>query len=303
MIEPVLAIVGPTASGKTQLAVELACQLAGEIVGTDSMQAYQGMVIGTAAPTPQELRGVAHHMLQVWPVDRTVTVLEFQQQARLAIAEVQQRHHSVIVVGGSGLYVSAVLDDLRFPPTDPRVRADFERQLSDFGPSVMHARLQAIDPEAAAAIDPGNGRRIVRALEVNALTRAPFRARLPEPTAVVPAVRVGLRIDRPTLDARISARVEAMWAAGFVSEVEQLAKIGLADGVTASRALGYQQILRALAGECSFDEAREATIEATKRFARRQQRWFARDQRITWIDYDDADLVESVLRLVAGTST
>lgn len=302
-MEPVLAIVGPTASGKTQLAVELACQLAGEIVGTDSMQAYQGMVIGTAAPTPQELRGVAHHMLQIWPVDRTVTVLEFQQQARVAIAEVQQRNHPVIVVGGSGLYVSAVLDDLRFPPTDPRVRADFEQQLSDLGPSVMHARLQAIDPEAAAAIDPGNGRRIVRALEVNALTKAPFRARLPEPTPVVPAVRVGLRIDRPTLDARIRARVEAMWAAGFVSEVEQLAKIGLADGVTASRALGYQQILRALAGECSFDEAREATIEATKRFARRQQRWFARDQRITWIDYDDADLVESVLRLVAGTST
>lgn len=302
-MEPVLAIVGPTASGKTALAVDLAEQLGAEIVGTDSMQAYQGMLIGTAAPTREQLRGVAHHMLQVWPVRRTVTVMEFQQQARACIAEVQQRGAPVIVVGGSGLYVSAVLDDLRFPPTDPRVRGEFEQQLQQWGSTVLHERLRAIDPDAAAAIDPGNGRRIVRALEVNALTNAPFRARLPQPTPVVPAVRVGLRIDRSTLDARIATRVEAMWADGFVDEVAGLLDAGLADALTASRALGYQQVLQALAGICSMEQAKAATIEATSRFARRQQRWFARDGRITWLDYDASDLTESVLRLLAGTST
>ncbi|MFM8352187.1 MAG: tRNA (adenosine(37)-N6)-dimethylallyltransferase MiaA [Actinomycetales bacterium] len=303
MTEPVLAIVGPTASGKTALAVDLAEQLGGQIVGTDSMQAYQGMVIGTAAPAGAELHGVVHHMLQVWPINHAVTVMEFQQRARSVIADVQQRAMPVIVVGGSGLYVSAVLDDLSFPPTDPAVRATYEQQLQQVGPAALHERLRAIDPEAAAAIDPGNGRRIVRALEVNRLTNAPFRARLPKPTTVVPAIRVGLRIDRVSLDARIAARVEWMWESGFVAEVQGLLDAGLAEAVTASRALGYHQICQALAGECSMQEAKAATIEATRRFARRQQRWFARDDRITWFDYDAPDLADSVLRLLAGTST
>ncbi len=303
MSQPVLAIVGPTATGKTALAVSVAERLGGEIVGTDSMQAYQGMIIGTASPTQRELRGIPHHMLQVWPIAQTVTVLEFQQRARECIADIQGRNKPVIVVGGSGLYVSAVLDDLRFPPTDPAVRGRFESELARLGPAAMHAQLQAIDPAAAAAIDPANGRRIVRALEVNAITQAPFVARLPPPTPVIPALRIGLEIDRPTLDARIAARVEAMWAQGFVAEVEELRAAGLADAVTASRALGYQQILSALKGECSQEEAQRATIDATCRFARRQQRWFARDERITWMPYDTEGLVDRACELSSSIST
>jgi tRNA dimethylallyltransferase len=208
------------------------------------------------------------------------------------------------MVGGSGLYVSAVLDDLRFPGTDPQVRARWEAVLADIGPERLHARLAEVDPAAAEAILPTNGRRIVRALEVIEITGEPFVARLPEPTAVLPAVRIGLDIPRDELDARIEQRVDLMWEQGFVDEVRVLAEAGLAGTPTAARALGYQQVLALLAGEITESEARQETVDATRRFARRQQRWFRRDARITWIRYDSPTAVDDALAAwESGTST
>lgn len=302
----VLAIVGPTASGKSALAIEVALrsQPIAEIVGTDSMQVYRGMAIGTAAPTPNERRGIRHHMVDMWEPSRAVTVMEFQEAARAAIAEIVASGHPVVVVGGSGLYVSAVLDDLAFPGTDPQVRARLEGDLAEQGAEAMHSRLAAVDPQAAQEILPTNGRRIVRALEVVEITGEPFVARLPEPSPVVPAVRVGMRIPREVLDRRITERVDRMWADGFVEEVRMLAANGLSDAPTASRALGYQQVLDYLAGRISEGEARQQTIDATRRFARRQDRWFRRDARITWLDYDSPTLVDDTVRLWAsGTAT
>lgn len=295
----VLAIVGPTASGKSALAVAVARAMGtpAEIVSTDSMQVYRGMDIGTATPTAGERDAVPHHLLDEWAPDHAVTVAEFQSRARAAIAGIQARGATAIVVGGSGLYVSAVLDDLRFPGTDPQVRERLEGELRAEGAAAMHRRLAVVDPAAAEAILPTNGRRIVRALEVVEITGRPFVARLPEPTAVIPAVRVGLEIPRDVLDARIEERVDRMWAAGFVDEVRTLEAQGLRSTPTASRALGYQQVLDYLAGECSEEQARQATVDATRRFARRQQRWFRRDARITWIDYDSPVAVADVVAL------
>ena len=296
----VLAIVGPTASGKSALAVGVAHQLAqlgnaAEIVGTDSMQVYVGMDVGTATPTADEQGGVPHHMLDVWDPSHAVTVAEFQERARAEIDAILARGAVPIVVGGSGLYVSAVLDDLRFPGTDPQVRARLDAELAAVGPEALHARLVAVDPEAAAAILPTNGRRIVRALEVVEITGGPFRASLPDPVAVYPTTWVGLEVPRADLDARIAARVDRMWQQGFVDEVQRLAADGLSETPTASRALGYLQVLAFLRGECSEEQARQDTIDATRRFARRQQRWFRRDPRILWVPYDAADAVDRVI--------
>lgn len=301
----VLAIVGPTASGKSALAVSVAQRLGGaEVIGTDSMQVYRGMDIGTATPSERERGGIPHRMVDVWEPSHAVSVAEFQEWARREIDDVMTGGRIPIVVGGSGLFVSAVLDDLRFPGTDRQVRARLESELEEVGAAALHRRLQAVDPEAAAVILPSNGRRIVRALEVIELTGEPFRARLPDPVDVYPTVRIGLDIPRPELDMRIEARVAAMWDAGFVDEVRMLAASGLGDAPTASRALGYQEILRHLAGEWDEDEARRRTIEATRRFARRQQRWFRRDPRIRWVRYDSGDLVEEVLGVwESGTAT
>lgn len=300
----VLAIVGPTASGKSALAVAVAQRIgaSAEIVGTDSMQVYRGMDIGTATPTPEEMGGVPHHLIDVWEPERAVTVAEFQQGARVAIDAILARGGQPIVVGGSGLYVSAVLDDLRFPGTDPVVRSRIEADLAESGPEALHARLAEVDPDAAAEILPTNGRRIVRALEVIEITGGPFTARLPEPTSVYPCVRVGLEIPRSVLDARIAARVDRMFADGFVDEVTVLRERGLAATPTASRALGYLQVLSYLDGECSLEQARQDTIDATRRFARRQQRWFRRDTRIRWIDYDNPRAVDEALA-ASGTAT
>lgn len=298
---PVLAIVGPTASGKSALAVAVADALRheygrpAEIVSTDSMQVYVGMDIGTATPTVAERGGVPHHLLDVWPPEHAVTVAEFQATARAAIDDVRARGAVPVVVGGSGLYVSAVLDDLRFPGTDPAVRARLEAELADVGPNAMHARLAAVDPVAAEQILPTNGRRIVRALEVVELTGGPFVASLPDPVDVYPTHRIGLSVPRAELDARIAARVDAMWAAGFVEEVRALAVAGLAATPTAARALGYQQVLAFLAGDSDEDQARQQTVDATRKFARRQQRWFARDRRITWLAFDSPTLVANTL--------
>lgn len=303
----VLAIVGPTASGKSALAVAVAHALErrtgrpAEVVGTDSMQVYVGMDIGTATPTEAERGGVRHHLVDVWPPSHGVSVAEFQAVARAAIDDVRSRGAVPVVVGGSGLYVSAVLDDLRFPGTDPVVRARLEGELAVVGPAAMHDRLAAVDPDAAAEILPTNGRRIVRALEVIELTGGPFVATLPDPVDVYPTVRIGLAVPRPVLDARIAARVDAMWADGFVDEVRRLAADGLASTPTASRALGYQQVLAYLAGEIDEGQARQQTIDATRRFARRQQRWFARDARITWLDHDSPTLAVDAVSHYDGT--
>jgi len=299
----VLVIVGPTAVGKSSLAVAVAQQLqstgsAAEIISADSMQAYIGMDIGTATPTLAEQGGVPHHLLDVWPVEHMLSVVDFQLAARAAIDDVCARGALPIVVGGSGLYVSAILDDLRFPATDAGVRAKFEEQLQVQGPEAMHEQLAAVDPQAAAAILPTNGRRIVRALEVVELTGEPFIAQLPDPVELYPCVRVGLQIDRKEMDERIALRVHEMFDSGFVDEVRALP--GLADSLTASRALGYTQVLEYLAGECTLEEAKDTTIAITRKFARRQQRWFARDARITWLGYREPTLVDRVCALLGS---
>ncbi len=288
MGERVIAVVGPTAAGKSGLAVELALALGGEVINADSMQVYRGMDIGTAKLTPAERRGVPHHLLDVWDVRQPANVADYQRLARAAIADVTARGKVPILAGGSGLYVRAALDDLTFPGTDPAVRDRLESELERDGAAALHTRLAALDPAAAQAILPSNGRRIVRALEVIELTGRPFTATLPSYTAGYgasrPAVQLGLRPARDELDRRIEARVGQMWAAGFEDEVRGLEQAGLRDGRTASRALGYQQMLRHLAGEWTSDQARDETARGTRRFARRQESWFRRDPRISWLD-------------------
>jgi tRNA dimethylallyltransferase len=294
----VVAIVGPTATGKSELAVALAERVGGEVVNADSMQLYRGMDVGTAKPTPAERRGVPHHLLDVWDVTERASVVDYQRRARAAIAAVEARGRLPLLVGGSGLYVRAVLDDLDFPGTDPDLRARLEAELAAAGPATLHARLSHVDPEAARAILPSNGRRVVRALEVIELTGHPFAATLPAPTVaptVAPtAVQIGLDRDPAELDDRVAARVDRMWSAGLVREVRTLP--GLAGSPTASRALGYQQVLRLLAGKLTDAEARAETVRVTRRFVRRQRSWFRRDPRITWLDAARGDLAEAVAR-------
>ena len=294
----VVAVVGPTASGKSALALALASSVSGEIVNGDSMQVYRGMDIGTAKPSRAEMASVPHHGFDIWEPSHDVSVAEFQQVARAAIDDVLRRGSTPIVVGGSGLYLSAILDEFAFPGTDAAVRARWEAELAAIGPEALHGRLAQVDPAAATVILPSNGRRIVRALEVIEITGEPFVATLPEPRSVQPTVRIGLEIPRDALDARIADRVDAMWTAGFVAEVARLREQGLRQCRTASRALGYQQILGYLDGRISEEEARSQTIDATRRFARRQQRWFRRDERIEWIGYDDEDALARSLDLV-----
>ncbi|MDP9417652.1 MAG: tRNA (adenosine(37)-N6)-dimethylallyltransferase MiaA [Actinomycetota bacterium] len=298
MTQPVVAVVGATAAGKSDLAVELALALGGEVVNTDSMQLYRGMDIGTAKLSERERRGVPHHLLDVWDVTRTATVAEFRDLARSAIDDVGRRGRVSVLVGGSGLYVRAVLDRLDFPGTDPTVRARLEAELASGGPAALHARLARVDPEAGARILPANGRRIVRALEVVEITGHPFTASLPEPAYAQPAVQLGLDVPRDVLDERIERRVARMWDAGLVDEVRALESRGLRQGLTASRALGYAQVLRCLAGQCTGDEARADTVRATRRFARRQESWFRRDPRVHWLPYDDPALLERALHVV-----
>jgi tRNA dimethylallyltransferase len=287
MGERVIAVVGPTAAGKSGLAVRLAQELGGEVINADSMQVYRGMDIGTAKLTVAERHGVPHHLLDLWDVRQPANVADYQRLARAAIADITVRGKVPILAGGSGLYVRAALEDLTFPGTDPDVRARLEAELDRDGAAVLHARLAAVDPAAAAAILPSNGRRIVRALEVIELTGRPFTAILPDYGDRLPALQLGLRLPRAELDRRITVRVDQMWAAGFDEEVRMLEQAGLREGRTASRALGYQQMLRHLAGERTLDQARDETVRATRRFARRQESWFRRDPRITWLDVTD----------------
>ena len=291
---PVIAVVGPTATGKTALAVALAQRCGGEVVNADSMQLYRGMDIGTAKPTLAERGGVPHHLLDVWHVREPASVAEYRRRARAEIDRLRAVGTVAFLVGGSGLYVRAVLDELEFPGTDPAVRARLESELDQVGPAQLHARLARLDPVAADNVLPTNGRRIVRALEVIELTGAPFRAQLPDPRPHYPALIIGLDRAAPELDERIAVRVERMWAAGFVAEVEALAADGLRDGPTASRALGYAQVLAQFDGTLTAEEARERTVTTTRRFVRRQRSWFRRDQAVRWFDAARPDLLDAV---------
>jgi tRNA dimethylallyltransferase len=284
----VVAVVGPTAAGKSELGVVLARALGGEVVNADSMQLYRGMDIGTAKLSEPERAGIPHHMLDIWDVREAASVAEYQRMGRTVLDDLATRGVPAIVVGGSGLYVRALLDDLVFPGTDADVRARLESQLADMGPAAMHQRLASVDPEAATSILPSNGRRIVRALEVIEITGGPFIASLPDPRPVYDAHRIGLVMPREDLDARIEMRVQRMWQAGLADEVRHLEQHGLREGVTASRALGYAQVLDALAGEITMEQAQEETVRATRRFARRQESWFRRDPHVSWIPAHDA---------------
>lgn len=296
----VVVVVGPTASGKSSLAVEL-CRRIGdaEIVNADSMQLYRGMDVGTAKITPDEQGGVRHHLLDVLDVTEPGSVAEFQRWARAAIADCHARGVTPVVVGGSSLYIRAVIDRLDFPGTDADVRARWEAELQASGPEALHALLAESDPDAAAQILPSNGRRIVRALEVIELTGEPFVAAMPPYESLYSDLTlIGLDVPRDVLDARIADRVDRMWSAGFVDEVRSLVPRGLVDSPTASRALGYRQVLEFLDGEMTADEARDATIAGTRAFARRQDRLFHKDPRIHWLAHDDPALVDDALALV-----
>jgi tRNA dimethylallyltransferase len=298
---PVVAVVGATAAGKTALSLDLAEALGGEVVNTDAMQVYRGMDVGTAKLPEAERRGVPHHLLDLLDVTETATVAEFQGRAREVIEDCRARTVPPVLVGGSALYTRAVLDRFEFPGTDPRVRARLEDELVEVGAAAMHERLRAADPEAAERILPGNSRRVVRALEVVEITGRPFTATLPAPSYVFSrTVQVGVRIPRPVLDARIEERVRRMWRDGLVDEVRRLADRGLRDGLTASRALGYQQVLAFLDGACSEAAAFERTVVGTLRFARRQESWFLKDERVTWVDWDDPERLGRALEAVAA---
>ncbi len=297
-----MAVVGATATGKSELALELAARLDGEIVNADAAQLYRGMDIGTAKLPLERRRGIAHHQIDVLEVTQETTVAAYQRDARADLAVIRSRGHRAVVVGGSGLYARALLDRLEIPPTDPAVRAVWEGELADRGVAALYAVLQGRDPVAAGRIEPGNGRRIVRALEVIELTGRPFSATMPTRELVEPTVLIGLRAPRPVLHERIAARVQTMWRAGLLEEVAALDALGLRRGRTASRALGYAQALAHLDGEASVAAAQEDTVFATRRFARRQEAWFGADPRIVWLPHDAPDLVDRALSAVDALS-
>jgi tRNA dimethylallyltransferase len=307
-----IALVGPTATGKSDLALDLAARLDGvEVVNADAMQLYRGMDIGTAKLPVEARRGVPHHLLDVLEVTETATVAAYQRDARAVVDDVRERGGTPVAVGGSGLYVQALVDDLRFPGTDPVVRARLEEELAATGPATLHGRLARIDPDAAAGILPSNGRRVVRALEVVEITGVPFAASLPRPGAPRHGtVLVGLDRDTGELDARVEARVDGMLAAGLLDEVRRLAAVGLRDGGTAPRAVGYRELLEVLVdGDHDQDpdpaalaEARRRIVVATRRLVRRQRSWFRRDPRVTWFDASSATLVDDVVTLAHDTA-
>ncbi|MGX5717596.1 tRNA (adenosine(37)-N6)-dimethylallyltransferase MiaA [Arthrobacter sp. MAHUQ-56] len=285
---PVIAVVGPTGSGKSDLAVNLALALDGEVINADAMQFYRGMDIGTAKMTVAERRGVPHHLLDILDVTQEASVSDFQQQARDAIADIHGRGKRAILAGGSGLYVRAALDVLEFPGTDPLLRRRLEAELADQGTAAMLARLRAVDPVSAERLS--DDRRIIRALEVHELTGRPFSSFMPRREYYQPAIQVGLSVDREVLRERLAARVHRMVEAGMLAEVRRLDAQGLRSGKTASRALGYAQFLRVVDGLSTVSDAAEETIVATRQFARRQLTWFRADPRISWLDWQDPDL-------------
>ncbi len=290
---PVIAIVGATATGKSAVSLEVAAQLGGEIVNADAMQFYRGMDIGTAKLPESERRGIPHHQLDTLGVTEDASVAGFQSAARADIDGIHARGLRAVVPGGSGLYVRALLDRFEFPPTDPTVRSRLEERAEREGPGMLHRELGAADPVSAARIPAQNAKRIVRALEVIELTGRPFSATLPTHQYEIPAVQVGLELDYETLDPRIDSRVDQMWQAGLVDEVRSLVDLGLRDGITARRAVGYAETLRYLDGELDADAAVDLIKVHTRRLARRQRKWFRPDPRVRWVpaptDSDDVE--------------
>ncbi|AXK44613.1 tRNA (adenosine(37)-N6)-dimethylallyltransferase MiaA [Brachybacterium saurashtrense] len=282
---PLVAVVGATATGKSDLAIALAERLDGEVINADALQLYRGMDIGTAKVTAEERRGVPHHLLDVLEVTEEASVSAYQSAARQAIAAIRARGRTPILVGGSGLYVRAALDDIEFPPTDPAVRARLEARAEADGAPALHRELSRRDPEAAASIGVHDTRRIVRALEVGELTGRPFAAFLPRPHHHDPlTVQLGLQRERAALHERVALRVHRMVEQGFLDEIRALRGKGLDRGRTARRAIGYEQGLAVLDGALSCAEAIESTIVGTRRLVRKQDTWFRRDQRVTWFD-------------------
>jgi len=280
-----IVISGATATGKSAVSIALAQAIDAEVINADSMQVYRGMDIGTAKITLDERHGVPHHMLDVLDVNQDSTVAWYQSAAREAIDEIHSRGKSVVMVGGTGLYIKAVIDELNFPDTDPMVRHTLNKEAEELGIDAMFARLEKLDPAAALAIDRANLRRIIRALEVIEITGQPFTANLPREDSVrFPNARqFGLVMDRELLSERIDARVNTMFEQGLVAEVQNLMNQGLLEGRTAQRALGYAQVISHVKGEISLDAAIEETKRATRQYARRQETWFSRDARIKWI--------------------
>lgn len=294
-----MAVVGPTAAGKTHLSLELARQLGGEVVNLDAFQVYRGMDIGTAKPTAAERADVPHHLVDAFEIWHESSVVEFERLAAEAIADIQSRDRLPICVGGSGMYVRAVLDLLEVPPTDPAVRAKYEELLAAVGAQALHQHLAEVAPEAAAHILPGNTRRVVRALEVVEL-QGSFTAQLPPPEARYDDVRIGLRVPREQLAQRIEQRVRDMFAQGWLDEVRGLLADGLLDTRTASKAIGYRPAAAVATGELTLEAAVAEITAATVKFSKRQLQWFQRDQRVHWLDFDDPDLLAHALALVAG---
>ena len=293
----VIAIVGPTAVGKTALSLEIAEKFSAEIINADAMQIYKGMDIGTAKLPLSQRRGIVHHQIDVLDPSEEANVSQYQKQSREIINDLLSKNVQPILVGGSGLYVNSVLEDLEFPGTNLEVRAKYEEILDEKGVEALFQMLKEIDPKAAENILPNNARKIVRALEVNEITGKAFNAKLPEPSPIFSDVRIALDMPRDLLDQRIIDRVHQMFVDGFVDEVKSLEK-NLRLGKTAFRALGYSQVLSLLSGEISEDEAITLTINATKKFARRQLSWFRRDPLIHWLDATSPDLFAQSLRLI-----
>ena len=297
-------ISGATATGKSELAIEVAKEIGAEIISADSMQLYRGMDIGTAKLTMAERQGITHHLLDLVDVKTDVTVSWYQELARAKIDELRGAGKSVVVVGGTGLYIKAILDDLNFPETDPEVREKLNQEAEKIGGDAMHQRLAKLDPAASLAIPKENVRRVIRALEVIEITGKPFTAILPreDSTKYPDAMQFGLAMDRESLDIRIDNRVAKMWEAGFVDEVEELINQGILEGKTAQAAIGYAQIIRMKHGSMSQEEAIEDTARATRQYARRQETWFSRDLRITWLSATSnlserkASLLQAILK-------
>jgi tRNA dimethylallyltransferase len=294
-----IIICGATATGKSDLAVALAQEIGAEIVNADSMQVYQGMDIGTAKLSHAERGGITHHLLDVLTVKQDSTVAWYQELARKTIDEIHSRGRDAIIVGGTGLYIKAIVDDLNFPDTDPVIRSRLELEAIEQGPAALFQRLEKLDPAAALAIDRANTRRIIRALEVIEITGQPFTANLPreESSRYPAAFHFGLSQDRESLDIRVSNRVDSMWESGLVAEVETLVGQGLREGVTAQKALGYAQVLQMRDGILTSEQAQEETKRVTRQYIRRQDTWFSRDSRLHWLGHYENRLEKILTRL------
>ena len=297
-----IVICGATATGKSDLAVALAQEIGAEIINADSMQIYKGMDIGTAKLAPDERGGIEHHMLDVLSVSQDSTVAWYQELARQSVTQIHGRGKNAIIVGGTGLYIKSILDDLNFPDTDAAIRQKLTEEAKEFGIIQLFQRLEQLDPAAAAAIDRQNERRVIRALEVIEITGKPFTANLPrEDSSLYPdALQFGLVMDRAELGERVEARVDRMWESGFVDEVDRLISEGITEATTARRALGYSQIIAMRSGEITEDLAIEETKRATRQYVRRQETWFSRDARIKWISPTQPRL-ETVLEKINST--